>query len=505
MIKLEDIKGRKALSQLWLYEGRNPYLLNLKETLSKKGKLALTPTQEAYIIDNYDKDPIKVDRVIGVSPYLGEELKKKDDLSFVPERIYVGFVLAETEKSYHVFGKLKQNQVEYRMYWLPKTQVMEDPYFQPIDVDVDFQPYIEMDKMGRVPYEHQEEGVKFLLSRDGCILADDMGLGKCLSINQLVFTPNGKKCISDLSVGDYVIGSNGKKTKVVGVYPQPNKKKMYEITFNDGYKVKCTDDHMWTVTSNNGSENNNNRGVRYINLTVEQMLDKNLVLEQRGVGKNDGRFYKFKSYYKQSNGQNKWQIPIVSPIEFENEYELPINPYLLGVSLGDGNIKDNGVIGIELHEDDFDEIFENQITHETKGGVNKRRNSINTLKEEVISLGLNGTLSHTKFIPDMYKYSSVEDRLSILQGLMDTDGYCAKSSNDSFISTEYCTVSKQLADDVAEIVHTLGGIVRMRTKAGSYKKPDGTKVECKEAYRLNIKFSNGINPFRLSRKANEYN
>lgn len=124
MIKLEDIKGRKALSLLWLYEGRNPYLLNLKETLTAKGKISLTPTQDSYIIDNYDKDPIKVDRVIGVSAYLGEELQKKDGTSFIPQRIYVGFVLAETEKSYHVFGKLTQNQVEFRMYWLPKTQVM---------------------------------------------------------------------------------------------------------------------------------------------------------------------------------------------------------------------------------------------------------------------------------------------------------------------------------------------------------------------------------------------
>jgi len=178
MIKLEDIKGRKALSLLWLYEGRNPYLLNLKEILTAKGKIALTPTQDSYIIDNYDQDPIKVDRVIGVSTYLGEELKKKDDLSFIPQRIYVGFVLAETEKSYHVFGKLTQNQVEFRMYWLPKTQVMEDPYFMPVDIDMEFDKYIELDTMGRVPYEHQEEGVKFLLSRNGCILADDMGLGK---------------------------------------------------------------------------------------------------------------------------------------------------------------------------------------------------------------------------------------------------------------------------------------------------------------------------------------
>ena len=71
------------------------------------------------------------------------------------------------------------------MYWLPKTQVLDDPYFEEINIEVDFDKYQKMDTfplkggtIGRTLYEHQKEGVKFLLSRDGCILADDMGLGK---------------------------------------------------------------------------------------------------------------------------------------------------------------------------------------------------------------------------------------------------------------------------------------------------------------------------------------
>jgi len=504
MIDLDNIKGRNALIRLNLYDGRNPYLIKLKEEYKRKGKIALSNTQEAYIMDNYDRDPIKIDRVITISEYLGEEFKKKYELKFVPERMYVGFCLAQTEKSYHVYGKLTKNQVENRIYWVPKTQVMEDLFYTPVNIEVDFDKYTALDNMGRVPYNHQIDGVKFLLSRDGCILADDMGLGKCISTSESVYCPTGKVKMGDLEVGDYVIGSNGKKTKVTGVYPQP-KKELFKITFNDGYYTTCCKEHMWSVTSNNGSVNNKNRPVKYSNLTIEQMLDKDLELEQKGVGHNKNKVYKFKTFYKQSNGQNKWQIPIVQPIEFENHDALPIDSYLLGVSLGDGHIKENGVITIELGDYDFEEIFENQVLNEIKGGVNKRRNQINTLREEIIGLNLNGTLSHTKFIPDVYKYSSIENRIAILQGLMDTDGYCAKSDKGIFVSTEYCTVSKRLADDVVEIVHSLGGIVRMRTKIGSYKKPDGTKVLCKKAYRLNIKFSNDINPFRLKRKANEYN
>ena len=178
MIDLDNIKGRNALIRLNLYDGRNPYLVKLKEEYKRKGKISLSNTQEAYILDNYDRDPIKIDRVITISEYLGEEFKKKYELSFVPERMYVGFCLAQTEKSYHVYGKLTKNQVENRIYWVPKTQVMEDLFYTPVNIEVDFDKYTALDNMDRVPYNHQIDGVKFLLSRDGCILADDMGLGK---------------------------------------------------------------------------------------------------------------------------------------------------------------------------------------------------------------------------------------------------------------------------------------------------------------------------------------
>ena len=177
-IQLSDIKGVEAVNKLSSYSGSNPYISALKKTFIEKGKVQLTAIQEAYIIDNYDKKPFKVDRVIAISTYLGSEFKEKYGLKFAPERIYVGFILAENDKAFHVYGKLTQKQPVNEMYWLPKTQVLDDPYFEPIDVEVDFQKYIDLDILGRVPYEHQKEGVKFLLGRKKCILGDHMGLGK---------------------------------------------------------------------------------------------------------------------------------------------------------------------------------------------------------------------------------------------------------------------------------------------------------------------------------------
>ena len=180
MINLNEIKGRSAISLIEVYEGVNPYLKKLKQDYLKNKKLALTENQTAYILKNHDKDPIFINRVIRISNYLGEELKKQNDLTFTPEKILVEFMLAENDKTYHVYGKLSTKQ-QSKMYFLPKTQIFDDPYFEPITLDVDFTPYNDiLAKQGKKLYQHQEDGVKFLLSRNGSILADDMGLGKSI-------------------------------------------------------------------------------------------------------------------------------------------------------------------------------------------------------------------------------------------------------------------------------------------------------------------------------------
>lgn len=179
MINLNEIRGYSALNILSKYEGINPFLLKLKQEYLKKGKLNLTETQSKYIINNHDKTPILINRVIEITDYLSNELKNKHNLTFTPKKILIEFILGDTEKSLHVYGKLKQNQEKSEMYWLPKTQLIDDPYFEPINIDVDFDKYDKiLGKYNKKLYNHQKTGIKYFLSRNGCILADDMGLGK---------------------------------------------------------------------------------------------------------------------------------------------------------------------------------------------------------------------------------------------------------------------------------------------------------------------------------------
>lgn len=196
MIKLEDLNGYSAISLLENYKGINPFLIQLRNKFIKNNKISLTEKQAKYIMDNHDKEPIYLNRIVSITEYLGLELQKQDDLSFVPEKILIEFMLAETEKSFHIYGKLKRNQKESKMYWLPKTQVFSDPYFEPIEVEVDFTPYNNvLAETGKKLYAHQEEAIKFLLSRNGCILGLDMGLGKTLTSIVAALESGAKKIL----------------------------------------------------------------------------------------------------------------------------------------------------------------------------------------------------------------------------------------------------------------------------------------------------------------------
>ena len=89
MISLSDIRGRSAITLLEKYEGINPYLKRLKAEYIKNKKLALTENQSKYIVDNHEREPQYINRVIGITPYLGEELKRVENLSFTPEKILI--------------------------------------------------------------------------------------------------------------------------------------------------------------------------------------------------------------------------------------------------------------------------------------------------------------------------------------------------------------------------------------------------------------------------------
>lgn len=102
-------------------------------------------------------------------------------------------------------------------------------------------------------FDFQKKGITIAMeSEGGCLIADDMGLGKAQPLDAKILTPTGWMRMGDIKAGQMVIGSDGQATEVTGVYPQ-GEKEIFEVTFSDGATTECCDEHLWSVISSDGS------------------------------------------------------------------------------------------------------------------------------------------------------------------------------------------------------------------------------------------------------------
>lgn len=315
------------------------------------------------------------------------------------------------------------------------------------------------------PYAHQIEGFKYGLTNDRWLLGDEQGLGKALALDTKVFTPNGYKLMKDIQVGDYVFSRSGKPTKVTAVYNHSNVE-MYRITFSDGVSIDCCKDHLWQI--------HDQHDVKVVD--TKWFTEK----DQFGRIRKDNLFSK-------GVGSYKYWIDRCEPVQFDY-HTTPIQPYVLGALLGDGSLTSNSIGFTTADKEMVDNINANlregYKLHSSESmskidyniiGIKGKQNSI---KADLIKLNLWGTNSHTKFIPDVYKYNSISVRTQVLQGLIDTDGYASK---DNLLA--FATVSKQLCEDVRFLVESLGGTVSYSVSECGYN----NKITGK-CYNLTIQF-----------------
>lgn len=310
--------------------------------------------------------------------------------------------------------------------------------------------------------------------------------GKALSLDCDVLTPTGYKKMRNIKVGDVVIDGCGKKTTVIGVYPQ-GIKSMYRITFSDHTTIDCSDEHLWEV---------NYHGAHGISTKV---LDtKTLARDYKSI--KGGR-----NYFKYSI-----PTPIIEDISLVSD--LPIDPYLLGVLIGDGSLNDRGV-AVSLPEDDVRQSVEDligvwnmelrnsagtcdyRICHKDK--IPNQYSNIKTLRQTLSDLGLT-CKSVNKHIPQEYLFTSVSNRIKLLQGLYDTDGCTGENGSASF-----STSSEQLSKDFAFLVRSLGGLDMVTSSVGRYKNGD-EYVDCNVSYNHNIVFRNGIIPCSSEKHLKRY-
>jgi len=301
------------------------------------------------------------------------------------------------------------------------------------------------------------------------LLQGDVGSGKAQPLHSHVLTPRGFKRMGDMRVGDEVINPTGELTVVTGVFPQ-GERDVWRVGFSDGASVECDDEHLWAVNTSMRRARGNPPKV----LTTREI----------------------RADLTERDGASKWHVAMASAADLECGDDRPLDPYLLGLLLGDGGFKygrytftsaDLELVNTlrELLPDGCSVRKSDHRPHDYLiTGTHRWKNPLASMLR---SLGLAGHGSKTKFVPPAYLNAPIKVRHAVLQGLLDTDGTLGRAGMDvSFLSA-----SRRLASDVQWLVESLGGVARLigAVKAG------------RQYYKVSIKLPNDYPPFWSPRKA----
>ena len=297
--------------------------------------------------------------------------------------------------------------------------------------------------------------------------------GKALALDTPVPTPTGWRTMGDLDPGDYVFDEAGSPTRILdATHPRLNRP-CFEVTFSDGQRVIADADHQWVTVDKAGRIHGKSRATVRTTREIARTV--------------------------RSNGEMNHQVPLAGPAQYPVRVDLPIEPYTLGAWLGDGTTTAAAITTVD------DEILE-QISGEgypvrrltyaphlysigatgrTRDGSTGRYARNGTLSSQLRNLGLR----EGKLIPRMYLEAGTGQRMALLQGLMDTDGFVDNVAG----RCEYTSTNRALANDVVELAASLGfRPVKTEGRATLNGVDKGPK------YR--IKFTPDRPVFRLARK-----
>ena len=278
------------------------------------------------------------------------------------------------------------------------------------------------------------------------VVTGESGHGKAQPVGEIVLTPQGWREIGSLAVGDLVISGDGTPTRVIGVYPQ-GERDIVEVRFRDGASVKCDVDHLWSVQSD---------------IDVHRGKAPRVM----SIGAISVNLHKEESL--------RWRIPTVRVKNDPRRFD--VHPYVLGVLLGDGSLT-NGARFTSADQEIIDNVRARlPVGYDVKArpsrskafdcmiGRGRTGGQQNVILEACRRLGIFGIKSESKSIPDVYMHGSESQRMDLLRGLLDTDGFANKAGEVLF-----CTSSPALAAGVRDLVASLGGSTRTSSKAARYK------------------------------------
>lgn len=259
------------------------------------------------------------------------------------------------------------------------------------------------------------------------------GIGKALTLATPILTDKGFVYMRDIKVGDKVFARNGECYPVTAIYPQ-GEKEVYRVSFEDGTYVNCCKDHLW------------------IYKTTDDIV-------RRNEWRVDSLYNIMQNHPIRRGKSLNLCIPVCERMNFTKK-ELPLNPYVLGALLGDGGFTTDRISFTTIDESLVEKL--NSLLVDFNGSFVKNKSNLqylfksndvreNKLYRCIQHLGLLDKNSSNKFIPKEYLYSSIEDRLELIRGLVDTDGTV---TSRGFVS--YFTGSRNLKNAFVFLVQSLG-------------------------------------------------
>ena len=247
-------------------------------------------------------------------------------------------------------------------------------------------------------------------------------------------TTTGMVAVENIQPGDMVFAPDGTPTKVLGVSDVFKDRPIYRVTTDDGASLDVDGDHLWTVRLER------KKGV-YHTYTTEQLWHRQngVFLRTKRGGGSELRYDRLCSEVRNP------RLPDAQAVQYP-ERELPIDPYVLGVWLGDGTSA-NGTI--TMHDDDIPHV---RAEMQRRGwSVRPTNAKFRHLVAGLHTLLRQNNLLNNKHIPDEYLTASVDQRRALLKGLMDTDGNVSKKGQCFFAQS-----NRELIDRVAQLIRSLG-------------------------------------------------
>ncbi|MEJ8837594.1 DnaB-like helicase C-terminal domain-containing protein [Ramlibacter sp. AN1133] len=314
---------------------------------------------------------------------------------------------------------------------------------------------------------------------DLIVLAARPSMGKAQPLDAKVKTLTGWKRMGEVEVGDRLASVDGAPSQVTGVFPQ-GERQVFRLTLSDGRSAECCAEHLWQV--------------HYREWAAPRVLSTAAVMRMLA---------------RQRYRRRLWITAHTGA--FGHTDPLPVDPWVLGALLGDGDLCGETLRFSNVAED----VLQNMRTRVPEGvhlvyagGCDYRLSNVaptrkghqgmvpNPLRAQIERLGLYRVGSSAKFIPAVYLEACREARLELLRGLLDTDGWV-----ETWGSIRFSTCSEQLARDVATLVRSLGGWCSINHKQPHFTSTQGERrVPGLPAFVCNIAHPEPRSLFAMSEK-----